>query len=355
MRITVLTVPDCPNASVAEARIALALADPGRDTGNGNGSRGGNGNSTGTGTSTSTSTSTSTGTQEPPAPDIVRIEVTDPAEAARLGMTGSPTVLIDGTDPFTTPGTPASVSCRLYRGPDGTVDGAPSVPELRRALGLARAAAASGHPPLGAAARGGRGRLAPATGGLRAVQQAVLRHFAATGRAPEPAALDTVAAEHGRTAADVLSALAAEDFLTLDPDARIRAAYPFSAVPTPHRVRLPDGTRFWSMCAIDALGIPEMLGTDAVITSSDPVTGERITITATEGLMTWQPSEAMVYAGERSGDGPASEVTCGALNFFAGPASALAWAAAHPDYTGRAITPGQAASLGRAIFGELLR
>ena len=33
-------------------------------------------------------------------------------EAARSGMHGSPTILIDGIDPFAEPGQPASVSCR---------------------------------------------------------------------------------------------------------------------------------------------------------------------------------------------------------------------------------------------------
>jgi hypothetical protein len=49
-------------------------------------------------------------------------------------MTGSPTVLVDGADPFRVPGTGPSVSCRLYRGADGSAGGAPSVSELRAAL-----------------------------------------------------------------------------------------------------------------------------------------------------------------------------------------------------------------------------
>ncbi|GHI02128.1 hypothetical protein AQI88_18260 [Streptomyces cellostaticus] len=96
MRITVLAVPDCPNAPMAEERIARAL--------------------------------------DGQSADVERVEVSDQERAARLGMTGSPTVLIDGTDPFAVPGAPASVSCRLYCGPDGRADGAPSVADLRRAL-----------------------------------------------------------------------------------------------------------------------------------------------------------------------------------------------------------------------------
>ncbi|MFF5014922.1 hypothetical protein [Streptomyces sp. NPDC001165] len=48
--------------------------------------------------------------------EVERIEVDDPEQATRPGMTGSPTVLIDRVDPFAVPGAPASLSCRLYRG-----------------------------------------------------------------------------------------------------------------------------------------------------------------------------------------------------------------------------------------------
>ncbi|WP_327256458.1 hypothetical protein [Streptomyces sp. NBC_01244] len=66
------------------------------------------------------------------------------AEAARWGMTGSPTVLLDGLDPFAVAGAPASVSCRLYRDEDGRADGAPSVQALRQALAGAIPASAAG-------------------------------------------------------------------------------------------------------------------------------------------------------------------------------------------------------------------
>jgi hypothetical protein len=312
VRITVLTVPDCPNAPVTEERIARAL-----DGG---------------------------------SADIELIEVADQEQAVRLGMTGSPTVLVDGVDPFAVPGATASVSCRLYRGPDGHAEGAPSVEDLRRALYVDD----GGTLPFDAAGRAGRGRLAPVAGGLRAVQQAVLRHFATTGDAPESADLESEAAPHGRTAVDVLADLAAEDFLSLDDQGRIRAAYPFSAAPTAHRVRLADGVEVWSMCAVDALGIPDMLGTDAVITSADPVTGEIITVTSTCGRMTWLPSTSVIYIGQRSCTGPAAEVACGALNFFTSRRNARSWAKQHLDYTGKAVDQTHAEALGRAVFGPLL-
>lgn len=186
------------------------------------------------------------------------------------------------------------------------------------------------------------------------MQQAVLRHFAGTGGAPEQADLEPYAADHGRTAGEVLDELAAEDFLTLGADGRVRAAYPFSAAPTAHTVRFPDGTTVWSMCAIDALGVPAMLGTDAVITSSDPVSGRPVIVTAVAGRLTWEPDTAVVYVGQRSCAGPAADTACGALNFFTGEDTARTWAARHPDHTGRVVGRRQAAALGEAVFGALL-
>jgi hypothetical protein len=63
----------------------------------------------------------------------VRFEVTviDSLDSAQQrGFVGSPTILLDGVDPFATPGQPASVSCRLYPGPDGL----PTIRDLRQAL-----------------------------------------------------------------------------------------------------------------------------------------------------------------------------------------------------------------------------
>ncbi|GGN89297.1 hypothetical protein GCM10011579_084010 [Streptomyces albiflavescens] len=316
MRITVLTVPDCPNGPVVEERLACALEGRGAEVG--------------------------------------LVEVGDAEQAVRLGMTGSPTVLIDGVDPFAVSGAPASLSCRLYRGSDGRAEGAPSVADLRRALDAADTTADCACPPIDAAGRAGRGRLAPVAGGLRAVEQAVLRHFAATGHAPVIGELEAAAAAHGRTAAEVVADLGGDDFLVLDDHGRIRAAYPFSAGPTTHRVRLASGIEVWAMCAIDALGVADMLGSDAVITSADPVTSETITDTCAGGHMTWQPSTAVVYVGQRSCTGPAADVACGALNFFTSRRTACTWARRHPDYTGQAVEQSQAEALGRSIFGSLL-
>lgn len=59
--------------------------------------------------------------------------IDEPTDALAAGMRGSPTVLIDGEDPFTPSSTEPSVSCRLFRTTTG-YDGAPSVDDLVAAL-----------------------------------------------------------------------------------------------------------------------------------------------------------------------------------------------------------------------------
>lgn len=61
---------------------------------------------------------------------IETVEITTDAEAASAGMRGSPTILIDGADPFNSADTPTGIACRIVPGGDAV----PSVEALRVAL-----------------------------------------------------------------------------------------------------------------------------------------------------------------------------------------------------------------------------
>lgn len=193
-------------------------------------------------------------------------------------------------------------------------------------------------------------RITTAPAAARTVHRAILHAFAATGGAPTRAQLD-----HGLH----LEVLAANDLIGLDEHGEIAYAYPFSTKPSVHRVRLPNGARPYAMCAIDALGIPTMLDTDAVITSQDTLTGEPITITVTAHGMTahWQPVTAVVFAGSRTDccATTSAESCCGYLNFFTNDHNALAWAAEHPEIQGAVLDQDQAFDAGRRCFGNLLQ
>ena len=69
--------------------------------------------------------------------ELVYVETPDDAE--RLGFRGSPTVLINGVDPFAEPDAPVGLSCRIYQTPDGPA-GAPTVAQLVHALRAAEPA-----------------------------------------------------------------------------------------------------------------------------------------------------------------------------------------------------------------------
>ena len=97
MTLEILQVPGCPGADLLAARLDGLLA--GR-------------------------------------PGVTRRVVASQAEAERLGMTGSPTLLADGADPFARPGLLPAVSCRLYRDEHGRQAPAPSAAQLRAAVGL---------------------------------------------------------------------------------------------------------------------------------------------------------------------------------------------------------------------------
>jgi hypothetical protein len=319
VHLTVLAVSGCPNAPVLADRLA-AVVD-GR-----------------------------------PAVSVSHQVIRDEAEAARRGMHGSPTLLIDGVDPFAEPGQPPTMSCRLYRDGSGHLSGAPSPGQLREAIERAPAPAAEPGDLawLDSLGRAGRGRVAPAERGLRAVHQAVLRSFAHTGAPPDLLSLDKHAAPFD--ASQVLAELADGDFLCLDHAGQISAAYPFSSMPTPHRVRISGGPVVFAMCAIDALGMSAMTGVPVVIESADPSTGEPVTVNVEGATSSWDPAVAVVYVG-RTGDGcagPSASVCCGYMNFFATRAAAMAWAAFHPEITGGVLSQARALHVGIDIFGQLL-
>ena len=60
--------------------------------------------------------------------------VHDDGQARQYGMTGSPTLLVDGTDPFGRPGQQPSLSCRRYPAQDGRPGPAPSATQLSAVL-----------------------------------------------------------------------------------------------------------------------------------------------------------------------------------------------------------------------------
>jgi len=97
VEIEILYVADCPNMAVARRHVDAALVSAGVDA------------------------------------MVSETEVGDAATAARVGMRGSPTVVIDGRDAVASDAATGSLSCRLYAA-DGVLQGAPTIDQLVEAL-----------------------------------------------------------------------------------------------------------------------------------------------------------------------------------------------------------------------------
>jgi len=95
MRLQVLHVPGCPNAVALTTRLGQLLGSRDR---------------------------------------VEQLVIRDQDEAAAAGMSGSPTLLLDGIDPFAVAGRPSGLACRLYLDENGALAGAPSLVQLRAAL-----------------------------------------------------------------------------------------------------------------------------------------------------------------------------------------------------------------------------
>ncbi|MER6974492.1 alkylmercury lyase family protein [Nocardioides sp. NPDC057767] len=291
-------------------------------------------------------------------------EVRTDAEAAAFGMAGSPTLLINGDDPFADPDAcECGIACRLYRDENDQIVSAPSAEQIRAALTkVHQPAPALPEEPdrYGTGTRSPAGVLSawrteavPMNPLERAVHQAILHTFATTGEPPSFEDLLHESAASRPVLHGVLGRLHDTDAIRLDSRGAVAVAYPFSARPTRHRVRIGDGVTVHAMCGIDALGISAMLHEDVRIDTTDPVTGDPITVTSTAGRTTWNPPGAVAFVGADAGGGPSADCCCDYINLFTSSATAQAWAAAHPRVPGQVLTKIEAEELATSLFGAL--
>ena len=190
----------------------------------------------------------------------------------------------------------------------------------------------------------------------RQVHLAVLAAFTVAGQPPPRDELQRLARAHGGDPDAVLAELAVADVIAFGADGQIRAAYPFSPVPTSIQVRWAGGPLTYAMCAIDALGMSAMLGRPVTIAAAEPGTGRIITVHADGGQARWNPRAAVVFAGAAGEPGcPSADRSCGYINFFTGARAAQAWARRHPEVTGTVMSRQGALHCGIAEFGTLMR
>lgn len=98
MSVELLYFDGCPNWTVAEERLREALRTVGRND-----------------------------------VHVAKVRVGSPQEAEELGFVGSPTIRVDGVDPFASGGEQVGLACRVYTTPDGLA-GSPTTAQLVEVL-----------------------------------------------------------------------------------------------------------------------------------------------------------------------------------------------------------------------------
>jgi hypothetical protein len=188
------------------------------------------------------------------------------------------------------------------------------------------------------------------------VWRTVLELFARSGKPPH---LREISEETGLSIENLrtfIGELEAHDLLGSGPLADVRYAYPFTGDQTEHRVQL-RGRKLHAVCAIDALGIAAMFGTDVVIESSCRVCGAGIEIgTAQDGksLSYAQPVNAVVWY-DLAYSGCAAASCCRSIAFFCSEAELQSWVSAQtPQRTGYRLTLDDSLEVGRALFEPVL-
>jgi hypothetical protein len=192
----------------------------------------------------------------------------------------------------------------------------------------------------------------------RRFHQRLLRAFVTEAGPPDAVVVGRLAAELELDPQTAMAALAAIDLVHADPaTGTVSVAYPFSGRPTSYRVELVGGPAVFAMCAIDALGIPQMLDRDAHISSSDPVGGQPISVEVQHGAWRFVPPSTVVLEGRiAAGDagGAVADCCCPHINFHIDRAAADAYRQAHPGMTAMLLDQAEAVQGAGRAFGSLL-
>lgn len=114
---------------------------------------------------------------------------------------------------------------------------------------------------------------------------------------------------HTAAAYDALVALDNDDLIRVRAG-QIDMAYPFSAAPTPFRVRVSGGRERYACCATDALGIAPMIGEAIEIQSQCHHCGTPLDLSATPDGPGPDADGVMVWFGKRGDE------TCKAVDFL---------------------------------------
>lgn len=168
----------------------------------------------------------------------------------------------------------------------------------------------------------------------------ILESFPHTGRVPSMEEMERDLFLSRYQIQSILKALEEKGVLRLDSmTSRILDAYPYSSVPTRHRICLDNGKEIYSMCAIDTFYVPFLTDRDITIHSHCFFCRSDIELAIKQkSIFEATPADSMVW-------NSTAAYTCPLTNFFCSEEHLLKWWKENPDEPGQIFT--QADSLER--------
>ncbi len=153
-----------------------------------------------------------------------------------------------------------------------------------------------------------------------------------SGRAPTVDELQRFLRESDDDVIRVLDKLEEKDLLLRRTGTQqIMSIYPLSLEATKHQVVLEDGKRLFAMCAVDAVGLPNMVNKDVKVISECGWCKEKIRLEIKDGeVVAKSRPEVVIWNLERQ-EGPSAETCCPVINFFCSNQHLREWEERHPD------------------------
>lgn len=178
----------------------------------------------------------------------------------------------------------------------------------------------------------------------------ILNAFPRLGRPPSISEIENDLLLPHETVLSSLDSLASRGALRFGPTAgMILDAYPYSAVPTRHRVHFEDGRHLHCMCAVDTFYVPFLTGRDLAIRSQCFRCRKDIEIVMGQRQITGaEPAHSVVWSSVAAYD-------CPKTNFFCCEDHLLEWRRTAPDEQGCVLTLAEALQRGKEAADRIMK
>lgn len=160
----------------------------------------------------------------------------------------------------------------------------------------------------------------------------IFRAILKSGKAPTIKKLNIALRKSSPSISSVINKLEEKDLLfRRKKTKKILSIYPLSLLPTDHKVILEKSESLFAMCAVDALGIPNMFKENAKIVSKCEGCKQEIIIQIKNGMIISKSHPHILIWSPRKQESPQAKTCCPLVNFFCSERHLKEWGVKNPD------------------------